>query len=421
MNTFLILLPLILTILYSLATVPLLVWMERRIAAFIQDRVGPNRCNIGGIRLGGIIQSIADMMKLVFKEEFLPSHIKNKLYYLIAPSIAFVSAFLTFMVIPYADDITLDGQTYYMQALPTELGVLWFLAFAGLGVYGIILGGWASHNKFAILGSMRATAQVISYEVAMGLALVSMLITYGTIDLNEMVSYQTQSFFVIPAWGVVIQPLATIIFIVTAFAETNRAPFDAAEGESEIVAGYHTEYGAMKFGLFFVAEYIAMAASGALIVTIFFGGYQLPYLSTSDLINNFELILWGVIIFAVFTSILFLRWMNKNNRFEFSSKSETKIYTTLIIGFTVFATIVMAYYAFGFGQTHEVGVMVLQFVIFTVKLFVLHFVFIWVRWTLPRFRYDQTQKLGWNILLPLSLANIFITAIVVVIGVNYGN
>ncbi|MCW8895722.1 MAG: NADH-quinone oxidoreductase subunit H [Sulfurimonas sp.] len=421
MNTFLILLPLMMTMLYSLATVPILVWMERRIAAFIQDRVGPNRCNIGGIRLGGIIQSIADMMKLVFKEEFLPSHIKNKLYYLIAPSIAFVSAFLTFMVIPYADNITLNGETYHMQALPTELGVLWFLAFAGLGVYGIILGGWASHSKFAILGSMRATAQVISYEVAMGLALVSMLITYGTINLNEMVSYQTQSFFIIPAWGAIIQPLATIIFIVTAFAETNRAPFDAAESESEIVAGYHTEYGAMKFGLFFVAEYIAMAASGALIVTIFFGGYQLPYLSTSDLINHFETILWGVIIFAVLTSILFLRWMNKNSRFEFSSNNETKIYTTLIIGFTFFATIVMAYYAFGFGETHEVGVMILQFVVFTVKLFVLHFVFIWVRWTLPRFRYDQTQKLGWNILLPLSLANIFITAIVVVIGVNYGN
>lgn len=421
MSVFLILLPLILTLLYSLATVPILVWMERRIAAFIQDRVGPNRCNISGIRLGGIVQSVADMMKLVFKEEFLPSHIKNKFYYLVAPSIAFMSAFLTFMVIPYADDITLDGQTFIMQALPTDLGVLWFLAFAGLGVYGIILGGWASHSKFAILGAMRASAQVISYEVAMGLSLVSMLITYGTIHLNEMVAYQTQTFYIIPAWGILIQPLATIIFIVTAFAETNRAPFDAAEGESEIVAGYHTEYGAMKFGLFFVAEYIAMAASGALIVTIFFGGYQLPYMNTTDLINNFESILWFIIIFAMVTSILFIKWMKKNNRFENSAYQERKIYTTLIAGFTAFVIILMAYYAIGLGDTHEVGVMILQFMVFTVKLFVLHFVFIWVRWTLPRFRYDQTQKLGWNILLPLSLANIFITAIVVVIGVNYGN
>jgi len=160
-STFLILLPLVLTLLFSLATVPVLVWMERRIAALIQDRLGPNRCHINGIRLGGIIQSVADMMKLVFKEEFFPSHIKHKFYYLIAPSIAFMSAFLTFMVIPYADTITINEQTFTMQALPTELGVLWFLAFAGLGVYGIILGGWASHNKYAILGSMRATAQVM--------------------------------------------------------------------------------------------------------------------------------------------------------------------------------------------------------------------------------------------------------------------
>jgi NADH-quinone oxidoreductase subunit H len=146
MNTVFILLPLVLTLLYSLASVPILVWMERRIAALIQDRLGPNRCHIKGIRLGGIIQSVADMMKLVFKEEFLPSHIKNKFYYLVAPSIAFMSAFLTFMVIPYADNVIINEKTYHMQALPTELGVLWFLAFAGLGVYGIILGGWASHN-----------------------------------------------------------------------------------------------------------------------------------------------------------------------------------------------------------------------------------------------------------------------------------
>jgi len=420
MNTFLILLPLILTMLFSLVTVPVLVWMERRVAALIQDRLGPNRCNVNGIRLGGLVQSVADMMKLVFKEEFLPTHIKNKFYHLVAPSIAFMSAFLTFMVIPYADNVIIGGHTYHMQALPIDLGVLWFLAFAGLGVYGIILGGWASHNKYAMIGSMRATAQVIGYEVAMGLSLVSILISYGTISLNEMVSYQTQNFFYLPAWGIVIQPVATIIFIVTAFAETNRAPFDAAEGESEIVAGYHTEYGAMKFGLYFVAEYIAMAASGALIVTMFLGGYQLPYLSTVDLINNFELILWIIIIFAIITSLVFIRWIKTHNVLVMSGLDETKIYTSLIIVFTIFTIIVMSYYALGYGGSNEVGVMILQFVVFTVKLFLLHFVFVWVRWTLPRFRYDQTQKLGWNILLPISLINIVFTAIIVV-GVNYGN
>ena len=420
MNTFLILLPLILTILFSLATVPILVWMERRVAALIQDRLGPNRCHVKGIRLGGLIQSVADMLKLAYKEEFLPSHITNKFYHLVAPSIAFASAFLTFMVIPYADDVVIKGQTYVMQALPVDLGVLWFLAFAGLGVYGIILGGWASHNKYAILGAMRATAQVISYEVAMGLSLVSILITYGTISLNEMVTYQTQNFFLLPAWGIVIQPLATIIFIVTAFAETNRAPFDAAEGESEIVAGYHTEYGAMKFGLYFVAEYIAMAASGALIVTMFLGGYQLPYLNTEQLINNFELILWVIIAIALVTSFIFVRWIKTHNLLDVGHLNESKVYTTMVIGFTIFAVMIMTYYALGFGESHNIGVMILQFAIFTLKLFLLHFVFVWVRWTLPRFRYDQTQKLGWNLLLPLSLANIFITALVVV-GVNYGN
>lgn len=420
MNTFLILLPLVLTILFSLATVPILVWMERRVAALIQDRLGPNRCHVKGIRLGGLIQSVADMLKLAYKEEFLPSHIKNKFYHLVAPSIAYASAFLTFMVIPYADDVVVAGQTYVMQALPVELGVLWFLAFAGIGVYGIILGGWASHNKYAILGAMRATAQVISYEVAMGLSLVSILITYGTISLNEMVTYQTQNFFGLPAWGIVIQPLATIIFIVTAFAETNRAPFDAAEGESEIVAGYHTEYGAMKFGLYFVAEYIAMAASGALIVTMFLGGYQLPYLNTEQLIDNFELILWIIIGIAIVSSVMFVRWIKTHNILDVGHLNESKIYTTLVIGFTVFAVLVMSYYALGLGGANNIGVMILQFGIFTLKLFLLHFIFVWVRWTLPRFRYDQTQKLGWNLLLPLSLANIFITALIVV-GVNYGS
>jgi len=420
MNTLLILLPLVLTLLFSLATVPILVWMERRVAALIQDRLGPNRCHVNGIRLGGLVQSVADMMKLAFKEEYLPTHIKNSFYHLVAPSIAFASAFLTFMVIPYADDVVINGQNYIMQALPVDLGILWFLAFAGLGVYGIILGGWSSHNKYALIGAMRATAQVISYEVAMGLSLVSILITYNTIHLNEMVTYQTQHFWFLPAWGIVIQPIATIIFIVTAFAETNRAPFDAAEGESEIVAGYHTEYGAMKFGLYFVAEYIAMAASGALIVTMFLGGYQLPYLSTNDLINNFDTILWVIVAIAVVTSFLFVRWIQNHNISKFGNLDENKIYTTLVIVFTVFAVLIMSYYAFGYGGANNIGVMILQFAIFTIKLFLLHFIFVWVRWTLPRFRYDQTQKLGWNLLLPISLLNIFITALVVV-GVNYGN
>jgi len=420
MNELMLLFPFVLTILYSLATVPILVWMERRIAALIQNRIGPNRCNIKGIRLGGIIQSVADMMKLVFKEELSPKHIKNKLYYMIAPAIVFVASFLTFMVIPYADNITINEQTYSIQALPTDLGILWFLAFAGLSVYGIILGGWSSHNKYAILGSLRASAQVISYEVAMTLSLVSILITYASVNLNDMVIYQSQTFFgFIPAWGIVLQPIATIIFIVTAFAETNRAPFDAAEGESEIVAGYHTEYGAMKFGLFFVAEYIAMAASGALIVTIFLGGYQLPWMSTADLIEHFHTIIGILMVIVIVKTYFFIQWMKKNNTYSLDTSKETTTYIKLLIPFSgLFFLFLLS--SFFIDVNKEVGVMLLQIAIFTSKLFLLHFIFIWVRWTLPRFRYDQTQYLGWNILLPIALVNILITAIVVV-GVNYGH
>ncbi len=420
MNELMLLFPFVLTLLYSLATVPILVWMERRIAALIQHRIGPNRCNIKGIRLGGIIQSVADMMKLVFKEELLAKHIKNRLYYTIAPAIVFMASFLTFMVIPYADNVTLNAQRYSIQALPTDLGILWFLAFAGLSVYGIILGGWSSHSKYAILGSLRASAQVISYEVAMTLSLVSMLLTYASTNLNDMVIYQSQTFFgFIPAWGIVLQPVATIIFIITAFAETNRAPFDAAEGESEIVAGYHTEYGAMKFGLFFVAEYIAMAASGALIVTIFLGGYQLPFMSTADLINNFHSVVGGIIISFSLLSYYFVRWIKRNNSYSDASRLESSYYIKVIY-FAVPLFIIFLIASFFMEVNREIGVMLIQIAIFTTKLFMLHFVFIWVRWTLPRFRYDQTQYLGWNILLPIALINIIITAIVIV-GVNYGH
>jgi NADH-quinone oxidoreductase subunit H len=391
--------------------------MERRIAGLIQHRPGPNRCNIGGFRLAGIIQSVADMMKLVFKEERLPKHITNHLYFLMAPGLAFVAAFLSFMVIPFADDITISSYTYSIQALPVDLGILWILAFAGLGVYGIILGGWASHSKYAILGAMRASAQVISYEVAMGLSIVSMVLTYGSIDLNSMVVFQSQTFLgFIPAWGIVIQPLAAIIFIVTAFAETNRAPFDAAEGESEIVAGYHTEYGAMKFGLFFVAEYIAMAASGALIVTMLLGGYQLPWIGTQDLINHLDVVIMILLVVIPLFSVIFLRWMHKNNTLDASGIRETKVYTKIIIAKTVLFELFLLY-----GlltpldvTSTAVGVMVLQIGIFTAKLFMLHFIFVWVRWTVLRFRYDQTLDLGWNILLPLSIANVIVTAIVIV-------
>lgn len=420
MNTMMILFPIILTLVLSLGTVPMLVWLERRVAALIQNRLGPNRCNIKGMRLGGLIQPIADMIKLLFKEEFYPKHIKHKFYYLLAPALVFGASFLSFMVIPYADDITLDKYTYHIQALPVELGVLWFVAFASLGVYGIIIAGWSSHNKYSILGALRASSQMISYEIAMGLAIVSMLITYGTISLNEMVHQQGELLFgFIPAWGIVMQPLAALIFIVTAFAETNRAPFDAAEGESEIVAGYHTEYSSMKFALFFMGEYIAMSASSALIVTLFFGGYQIPWLNTTALHAHMEFILPSLMLIIPLLSLGFIKWMRHNNSCDISHRRET-YYATIFIAIFVLAIEVFLFSAFTSGLSSEqssVFVMIMQILSFMIKVFLMNFVFVWVRWTFPRFRYDQTQHLGWKILLPLALLNIFISAIVVVVGV----
>ncbi|MBV5279364.1 MAG: NADH-quinone oxidoreductase subunit H [Campylobacteraceae bacterium] len=414
----------ILALLFSLGAAPILVWIERRVAGFIQDRLGPNRCHINGIRLGGLIQSFADMLKLVFKEDFEPKSIKESFFFSLAPVIVFSSAFLTFMVMPFADDLKIGDQIFMMQGLPIDLGILWFLAFAGLSVYGIMLGGWASNNKYSLLGAIRAGAQVISYEAAMGLSLVSILITYGSIHLGDMVAYQgTLLFGFIPAWGILMQPLAAIIFIVTAFAEANRTPFDLAEGESELVGGFHTEYSAMRFGLFFVGEYVAMSASSALIVTLFLGGYHLPWLNTQVLKENMTGVIAFLVVVIPLVSFLFARWIGKNNQWidkENIRNRESKILTKglLLINIVIISLLVFLLWI-GLEETGtNIATAIIQIVTFAIKLLLMNFVFVWVRWTLPRFRYDQLQDLGWKVLIPLSIANIFVTAtVVVVLGV----
>ncbi|WP_458700905.1 complex I subunit 1/NuoH family protein [Sulfurospirillum sp. 1307] len=411
----------IVALLFSLGSAPILVWMERRIAGFIQDRLGPNRCNIGGVRLGGLIQSFADMLKLVFKEDYRPESIKEKSFFTFAPVIVFASAFLTYMVIPLADDLTIGNKTFLMQGLPIHLGVLWFLAFAGLSVYGIIIGGWASNNKYSLLGGLRAAAQVISYEAAMGLSLISMLIVYGSIHLGDMVRFQGELLFgFIPAWGIVIQPVAAIVFIITSFAETNRAPFDIAEGESEIVGGFHTEYSAMRFGLFFVGEYVAMSAASALIITLFFGGYQIPWLNTETLKNNLDYVLSAIIIILPIISIFFARWIKKNNQWpdpNDARNKEAKWLINALVVINVLVILILGGLIFSDLDTTgtNITVTILQIATFAIKLLFMNFVFIWVRWTLPRFRYDQLQNLGWKILLPIAIANIFFTGIFVVV------
>ena len=419
-SVFIVILNIVVAVLLALGGVPVLVWLERRVAGFIQDRSGPNRCNIAGIRLGGLIQSFADMLKLVFKEDIIPAHIKKRFLFALAPTIVLFSSLLTFSVIPFADTLSINGKSYILQALPTNLGIVWFLAFAGLSVYGIILAGISSDNKYSLLGGLRASAGTISYEPVMALSVISMLIIYGTISLNDIAVKQSELLFgFIPAWGVLLQPIAAITFIVSAFAEANRTPFDLAEGESEIVGGFHTEYGAMKFGLFFVGEYVAMSASSGVIVTLFFGGYNIPWLSTTSLKEHISIVSLVIALLLPLFSYLFIKWMFKNNSWKVKSdkrNQESRVLAKVIVVSNIILIALIAYFNL-FGKTQNsiaIVVALLQFCTFVIKLFMMNLVYIWVRWTLPRFRYDQLQTLCWKYLLPISIGNIFATAIVVV-------
>lgn len=405
-----------------LCFIAVLVWMERRGAAYFQDRSGPNRANIFGFRAAGLVQNLADAVKLITKEDVIPGHVKHKFYFVLAPVIVFLIALVSFAAIPFADVLILNGKEYVMQAIPTDLGILWFLALAGFAVYGIILAGWSSHNKYGVLGGLRAAAQVISYEIPMGLAVISALIVYGTVNLTEMVQFQGQLLFgFIPMWGVVLQPLGAIIFIVAAFAETNRTPFDLAEGESELVAGFHVEYSSMKFGMFFMGEYVAMFTSSAIIVSLYFGGFQIPWLATDALVNNTRLVSFLLMLMLPVLALLFGAWMSKNNRSHYPRENdprvrEADVYAKIMWGLVIALELLLVIFLISGsgGMAARILTAGLQIVTFLVKVTFMCFVYVWVRWTLPRFRYDQLQKLGWQTLLPLSLLNIFVTSAIVV-------
>ncbi len=410
--------------LLALLTIPVLVWLERRIASLIQDRVGPNRTNIFGFRLGGLVQSFADVVKLLLKEEYYPSHIKmGKWLFMLAPVITFVAAFLAFMAIPFADTLIIDGEALRVQALPIDFGVFWYLSISAVGVLGIIFGGWLSHNKYALLGAARAGSMVISYELALGLSIISFVLTYNTVDFNAMVHFQSGTFFgFIPAWGIFMQPLASIILIIALFAETNRNPFTVAEGESEIVAGFMTEHTAMKFAMYFMGEYVAMNTASAVIVTTIFGGYQLPWIDTKTLLENFSIFALSLIITLPIVVFIMIRWMKKNNRVKSTLSSdggrnfETKVLSIILISVTLSIEATLIYLAFVAQNplANSLAIALFQIVIFVVKMMLFNIFFILIRWTIPRFRYDQVQKLGWYYLLPLGLFNLFITAIIVV-------
>ncbi len=331
-----------------LNAVPILVWVERRGAAFIQHRLGPNRVNIAGITLFGLVQPLADVVKFMWKEDYVPSH-ASRAFFLLAPVMLLVPATMTFAVIPFGQPVEVAGRTIQLMVADLNIGILYVFALASLSVYGIVLAGWASNNKYSLLGGVRSSAQMISYELTLGLSVVGLLMIHSAIQLDTIVEGQGELLFGwLPAWGIVTQPLAFVLFTVAIFAESNRLPFDLPEAENELVVGYHTEYSSMKFALFFMAEYMAMVTGAMLIATLFLGGWQIPWVSGEAL-----------------------------------REMVGPIPTALI----------------------QVGT-------FTAKVVVLLWLFIWVRWTLPRFRYDQLMDLGWKTFLPLALANVFVTALV---------
>lgn len=307
---------------------------ERKICAWMQDRIGPNR--VGPL---GLLQPLADGLKFIFKEDVLPHHV-NKIYFTLAPALTMVPALITIAVVPWGSNLVFGQTTIKAVLADLDIGILYVFAIASLGVYGIVLAGWASNSKYPFLGGIRSSAQMISYEVCLGLSVVPVFMQVGALNLGRVVEYQAQH-----TWLVVCQPLSFFIFMVSAFAETNRTPFDLPEAEQELVGGYHTEYSSMKFAMFFLGEYANMFVASALMVTLFFGGWSLPV---------------GML----------------------NAPAQTP----------------------GIGWAH-VG-------IFLAKVMFFLFVFIWVRWTIPRFRYDQLMALGWKVFIPLTLANIFITGAV---------
>lgn len=338
---------------------PIMSWVERRQCAIIQRRLGPNRVGFFKFRILGLGQPIADAIKLLFKEDFIPPYV-HKAFYVMAPVIPVIMGLAVTVAIPWGSHLIVNNQIISLQAVNLNSGFLLIFALSSLAVYGVTLAGWSSNNKYSLLGGLRASAQMISYEVAMGLSIIPLVFIWGTLDLQLMISKQSEILWgFLPNWGFIHAPISFIIFMVTIFAETNRLPFDLAESEGELVAGFLTEYGAMRWSLFFLGEYSMMFVMCVLTISLFFGGYELPWISQHYLLE-----------------IL-----------------------TPQIGETIARWILF-----------PLGIIVLL-----TKVILLMWFFVQVRFTIPRFRYDQLMKLGWIYLLPIALINLIITAIVTAI------
>lgn len=314
-------------------------YAERKVAAFLQDRIGPDRAGPFGI-----LQPLADGMKFIMKEEIIPN-VSNKLLFVLGPSIAMLTALMAGVVIPWGDTLVIGGESYILQIADLNIGILYVFAVVSIGVYGIMIGGWASNNKFSLLGAIRASAQMISYEIAMGMSIIALVMMTGTLSLREITVMQAGGVgSEWNLWNVVYQPAGFLIFLICAFAECNRTPFDLPECETELVGGYHTEYSSMKLGFYLFAEYINMFVSSAVISTLYFGGYNFPFMNDLGLDQNIITIIGTVVLFSKICFFIFF--------------------------------------------------------------------FMWIRWTIPRFRYDQLMNLGWKALIPLAIVNIFLTGAV---------
>ena len=323
-----------------LTAVAYLVLAERKFAGYIQDRIGPNR-----VGPWGLFQPLADLGKFLVKEDLDPGQVSKTLY-LMAPVLAMVPPLLAFAVVPFGIPMPVGEGGIPMVVADLDIGMLFVFAISSIGVFGLTLGGWSSNSKFALMGGVRSAAQMVSYELVLGMAVIGVFMIAGTLNLTGIVSKQIEIGWF--GWGICTQPLGFLLFFIAVFAETNRLPFDLPEAEQELASGYHTEYSAMKFALFFLGEYAAMVVGCAITVTLFLGGWAIPFV-TLDYANP-----------------TWLTWA-------------------------------------------------LSIISFAGKTGLLLFVFIWVRWTLPRFRYDQLMRLGWQVMLPLALLNIVVTAIVKVV------
>jgi len=395
---------------FTLVGIPIYTWLERRGAAMIQRRPGPNRRGPYGI-----VQAIADALKLAVKEDVVPAS-ANKWLHAIAPMIVMTVALTTFAVIPWSGDVVLEGKTFRLQAADLNVGFLFILAISSLGVYGVALAGWSSNNKYSLMSAMRSGAQMISYEISLGLAVVGVFLIYGTVQLNEMVVAQEGSLL---EWGIAKAPLAFLVYLVSMFAETNRVPFDLVEADSEIVAGYHTEYSSLRFGLFYMGEYVNMAVVAVLTVVLFFGGWHIPW--ARELFGESPYAtLFPWLLFVVAAVCLIIAWDVSRPKRRTHTKGNL-LFAALLVLVAIGALAVGVWYLSQDVVSTRPTVaalagVVTQVATLGVKFAFFFWLFIWVRWTLPRFRFDQLMRLGWKVLLPLGLVNLALSAVLVLGG-----